>query len=188
VTETPSETTIPVPTSNEEADELLRLIDEDAAVIADAKLVAEAEIADAKFLFESVAGPRQELNELRRQALIKFYERRRRSLGRRFGRIVALEHGKFGARIVPKSLVTPSDTKPLVAKLLHRAGGKRYLTVSYTLNRRALAQANPKLLKWLGLGTYASAHEHLFVQANSESEPITVKKRRYPRVSRRTSG
>ncbi|TAH31850.1 hypothetical protein EYC58_04190 [Candidatus Saccharibacteria bacterium] len=108
----------------------------------------------------------------------------RRSLLRRFGRTIKLGNGIIKFRVIRRSLHTPKDTKSLINLLLNTRGGKRYLRVTWSLDRTALANAkSSKLWRRLqGLGAWVGKQEGLFLETPHAPEPVQLNLRRYPQV------
>jgi hypothetical protein len=118
-----------------------------------------------------------------REAIAGYIHPRRRHILRRHGRTIKRDHGLIKYRVIGRSLDTPKNEKPIVAALLAMRGGKRYLTVTYTLNRDALAAANPSVMSKLRrFGVWAGRHENLSIQADGEAKPTVVRHNRFPRL------
>jgi hypothetical protein len=108
-------------------------------------------------------------------------QRRRPSLIKRLGKTIPREHGQLKWYIRGRSLETPKDEKPIIDWLHKVRGGKRYLIVTESIDRHALAAADPKLIRRLWpLGVWVGRHEYFSIQAEGEEHPTVVRKRRYP--------
>ena len=149
---------------------------------AKAALVRAEELAEKAY---EEAKPLHDAIKEERQALAESMKRNRRSLLRRVlktkaGKVIELPHGVLTMKLVPKSVVLPSDTDGLVQRLLKMRGGKRYLEIKYTPNKKALHAANGRLLKRLGVSVRRS--EVYYAQATGEDNRIEIGRRRYPEL------
>lgn len=116
------------------------------------------------------------------KTITAFIIRRQRSIRSRFGRTAELAHGTIKFRVIPRSLETPKDAKPAINFLLRMRGGKRYLRVTYALDKDAIKNANNSLLQKLkSFGIWAGKHEHITVQARGEDEATVISRRRFPK-------
>jgi hypothetical protein len=118
-----------------------------------------------------------------REAIAAYVHPRRRHILRRHGRTITLKNGTLKYRVIGRSLDTPKNVGPIIAALLALRGGKRYLTVTYTLDRKKLAAAGYSVLAMLKpLGVWAGRHENLSIQAEEEDEPTIVRHYRFPQL------
>lgn len=105
---------------------------------------------------------------------------RRRSILNHFGKVVKLPGGTIRYRIDTKSLDTPKVVTAIVNFLLTMRGGKKYLTLKWSLDRDALAQASEHVIARLRpLGVRVVRHEHITIKSDSEEEPTTLVRRPY---------
>jgi hypothetical protein len=112
--------------------------------------------------------------------LTGYLQSHRASLWRRYGKVIKLPDAVIRYRTGSKSLDTPKNNDDLVAFLLSQPGGKRYLTVKYTLNRDAITQAGkslrPKLRRF---GIWVGRHATITITSTGQAEPTTLARRRY---------
>lgn len=150
--------------------------------------------ATAKAMKEAAEAQRRDLVEPLNQridqimnAVGAYAKPRRRWWLRRYGRTVSIPGGGTVAwRVVPRSLETPKNTEGIVNQLLLIRGGKRYLSVKYSLDKRALASASPALLRRLGL--WAGPHEWLVVATDGQNlkDGFVYSVRRFPWRTKRS--
>lgn len=116
-----------------------------------------------------------------RAAIKKFILSRRASLIRRLGRTIQLDNGIIKIHKIRASLHTPKNTEQIIQHLLDMRGGKRYLRVSYTLDRLALAKAGKDLLRHLRpLGVWVGREEQVTIQTEHMAKAATLHTRPYP--------
>lgn len=104
----------------------------------------------------------------------------RRHFMNRFGKVINLPGGTIRYRVDAKSLDTPKVTTAIVNFLFLMRGGKKYLTVKWSLNRDALAHATEYVLaKLRPLGVRVVRHEHITIKSDCQDEPTTLVRRPY---------
>ena len=170
-----------VPTTMDEVDVLLGRLartSELARQMIRQRDVAVAEIQELAAV--SIAPLESEQAQLR-EAVATYLRRRRKSILHRNGRTIQLASGVIKWRVVPRSLDAPKDDKDLINFLLNLHGGKRYLRATYSLDKKALALAGPKLMRRLrSFGVWVGRHENLTIQASGEPKPVVVRHNRFP--------
>lgn len=112
--------------------------------------------------------------------LAKFLERHRYWLTRRHGKTITRLDGEIKEVMRARELDTPASEQPAIDLLLARRGGKRYLNVRYTLNRRRLLSAPAEVRAELSrLGFWWGQHRTLSVKSLSSTAPTQLSRRRY---------
>jgi phage host-nuclease inhibitor protein Gam len=161
-------------------DEVLKSAARLEAVSADAQ-------AQIRALYQSAAAPINGELSVIAERLTWFVVNRRRSLMSRLGKVISFPGGTIRYRVDQKSLDTPRVTTAIVNFLLVMRGGKRYLTVKWSLNRDALTHASEHVLaKLRPLGVRVVRHEHITVKSDSQDEPTTLVRRPYRVPSRKS--
>ncbi len=171
---------IPRTGDDEELKALVARRDEVLKSAAQLEAASAAAQAQVRALYQGAVAPlNTELSALD-ERLTWFVVNRRRSLMSRFGKVIGLPGGTIRYRVDQKSLDTPKITTAIVKALLAMRGGKKYLTVKWSLNRDALTQATEHVLaKLRPLGVRVVRHEHITIKSDSQDEPTTLVRRPY---------
>lgn len=180
----PNEVEVPIPENMEGVRKLLKrytvLTTRENDALADEQKVVDA----ARLLTLKVVDPLMREKRAILTALSVYFTTNRKSVLAKFSRTIELPEGTIKFRVIPKSLEVPRDTKPIIEWLLKLRGAKtKYLTVTYTLNKEALTQANARLLSRLHRRYpqfWAGRHENVSIKPLGEKDPITIARRRYP--------
>jgi phage host-nuclease inhibitor protein Gam len=179
----PKEIIVAVPTDMEESRKLLKRFLEISDDEKDAVAIAKANNESMAKQTAKIVDPiRQEKRAILR-ALKVYFDANRKSILAKYGRTITIPEGVFKIRVIPKSLEVPKDVKPLIRWLLSRRRAKKYLRLKYELDKDALAQADPRLLRRLNRsfsGFWAGRHENISVKLLGDEDPITISSRRFP--------
>jgi phage host-nuclease inhibitor protein Gam len=173
-----------IPTNMEECQSLLKRFNQISDDEKDALATQKANIESMARQTARIVDPIQKEKQAIIAAFKQYFDANRKSILAKYGRTIQLPEGVFKVRVIPKSLELPKDVKLVVQWLLVRPRLKRkYLRVKYELNKEALAEADPRLLRRLNRsvsGFWAGRHELVSVKPRDENEPIHISSRRYP--------
>ncbi len=164
-------------------EEIMHLVERRAEVVA-LQRSAHERLAEAQAMVASAHQPEIETlhdqqTELDRRltALLILHKR---AFTNRFGKVAELPGGVVRYRRDAKSLDTPKSVTAIINFLLMMRGGKRYLTLKWSLNRDALTQANASLLRKLRpLGVRVARHDIITIKSDGQDEPTTLSRRPY---------
>lgn len=172
---------IVAPTTMDEVDALMARLSQTAELVEQAAARRDVAIAAVQDLAAATIAPLEFEQAQLRKVIAAYLRQRRRSILSKRGRTVKLANGEIKWRVVPRSLDVPKDDKSVINFLLNLRGGKRYLRATYSVDKKALAAATPRLLTSLRhLGVWAGKHENLTIQARSEKKPTIVHHSRFP--------
>lgn len=122
-------------------------------------------------------------NKAIENAIAAYVSRRRRWIFARHGKTLRLTNGVVTFRDNAPSLDTPRVVKPIVAFLLRRRGGEKYLLHEWKLNRDAITNAPKSLQRLLRpFGVWVGRHRTVSVRVTGEEEAVTIASRRIREV------
>jgi phage host-nuclease inhibitor protein Gam len=173
------EVLVPVPTNMDELDKLLKRKQLIKPKLDDAKSKVAAIKSNAQSLEVTIVQPLIKLDGAIDVAIESYLHSHRSWILRKFGKTITLPHGVV-KWFIRHSFDLPKDETAVVAALLKRRGGKKYLDVSYRVNETALSQAPRSLLARLSrLGVWSGRYEHLNITVAGQKTPVKLSRRRY---------
>lgn len=164
----------------ERLDELLKQREEHLVCIkaANAKRAAKMQKVDAQWR-EDIGTAPQELEAVDKD-LAAFTVRYHYQLTRKLTKTIKRELGEVKVVLRAQELEIPGSEMPIINFLLQRPGGKRYLTLTWKVNRRALLQAPSQLLSLLApFGIWRGQHRMISVKSASDDRAQTLSQTRY---------
>jgi hypothetical protein len=166
-------------------DKLLGKREKYEARIAAANAKKAARLAKAEKRWQKEVGKAPEKLARIDEELTAFLERNRYSLTRRLSKTIKRALGEVKVTLHAVELDMPRDETPVANFLLKRRGGKRYLTFTPKVNRRALLQASSELMSALApLGVARAKHWMISVRSPSSERARTLSRQRYNDHSR----
>lgn len=175
----PQEAAVPIPKNMKELDELLSRKQSIGQQLDDVKSKVAVIKASTAMFEEMITKPLLAQDQALNIAIEAYLHSHRSSIRRRLGKTVTLTHGVI-KWFVRRSFELPKDESPVVAALLARRGGKKYLIETYKVNETALSQAPQSVLSRLRrLGVGNVRFEHLNVTITGQTQPVKLSRRRY---------
>jgi len=145
---------------------------------ANAKKVAKMRKVDAQWREDVGTAPQQ--LEVVDKDLTAFMVRHHYQLTRSLTKTIKRELGEVKVVLRAKELEVPGSETPIINFLLKRSGGKRYLTLTWKVNRRALLQAPSQLLSLLApFGVWRGQHRMISVKSALDDRAQTLSQTRY---------
>lgn len=182
---------ISAPQTMEEVEDLAQWLHNLVASSDDKKARQILLVKTVSALFAELRSPEDKRIKEIADLLTTYIKRRRRWILRRFGKTLPFPSGEIKIRVIPTSVELPRSVAPLVKTLIDRRGAKKkYLTVKYELNLRAIAQAPWSIRQLVRLaGGWVGRHENVSVKFADRKEAVLLSSRRYfgpTRTGRRT--
>lgn len=137
----------------------------------------------AKATYDKVHKEVMAQNKAIENAIAAYVSRRRRWIFARHGKILRLTNGVVTVRDNAPSLDAPRVAKAIIAFLLRRRGGEKYLLHKWQLNRDAITHAPKSLQRQLRpFGVWVGRHETISLRVTGEEEAVTIASRRIREV------
>lgn len=161
-------------------DAFLQAREELVARVKAASITRDERIAEAmKQYWEEIGDAPTRLVKLE-EGLTAFLERHHYQLTRSLSKTIKREAGEVKVVLRAIELEIPGSEKPIIDWLLERRGGKRYLSLTWKLNRRALLQAPSELFSQLApFGAWRGRHRQISVKSASSTDAVTISQKRF---------